>query len=346
MTSKHLIINSALKNPIDRIPVWLMRQAGRYQAEFRAIRAKVDFLTLCNTPELAVEVSLLPIQQSGMDGAIIFSDLLIPAQTMGSDLEYVKGVGPVIHNPVRNEQDFSKLKSPIPQEASPALGEAISLLKKELAGKIPVLGFTGAPWTLAAYMIEGGGSRSYVHVKKMMYQAPELFHKIMEHLCGVLVDYLCYQAESGAELLQVFDTWAGAMTAADYRKFALPYTQKVILETKKRCSAPIVHYNNINAHLLEDMAESGADVLSVDWRISLSEAKARVGDKVALQGNFDPVKLFATQEEIELEVKRILEDADSSTGLIFNLGHGIVPETPVENVQFLVESVKKYGRNQ
>lgn len=344
MQKNFLITDAAQGKPVKRTPVWLMRQAGRYQSEFREIRKKVDFLTLCDTPELVVEVSLLPIQQSGMDGAIIFSDLLVPSRDMGSDLEYIKGRGPVIHNPIRSFDDLKQLKRPDPSEASPSLGQAIRMLRKEVEPDIPVLGFTGAPWTTAAYMIEGGSSSQYMNIKKMMYANPELFHAIMEHITPVLADYLAYQAEAGVALVQLFDSWAGALSEADYRHYALPYTQKVISLFKERYpDVSVVLYVNNSHHFLEASAESGADVLSIDWRIPIDEAYRRVGDKVAFQGNFEPLKLFAPQEEIEKEIKAILNAFPAESGHIFNLGHGILPGTPVENVQFFVECVKKHS---
>ncbi len=342
--SPFLIVNAARKLQVPRRPVWLMRQAGRYMPEFRAIRAKHDFLTVCDTPELTVEVSMQPVDQLGIDGAIIFSDLLIPARDMGCDLEYVKGEGPVIHNPVRHADDVAKLRNPDPSEASPSLGKAISMLKHEVEPKIPVLGFTGAPWTTAAYMIEGGGSRNYIEIKQMMYKDPGLFDKLLDHIAGVLVNYLVYQAESGARLVQIFDSWAGALSEADYRRYALPATQKVIREFKSRQpEVPLILYVGNSGHFLEATAESGADVLSLDWRVDLAMAAAKVGDRVALQGNLDPVRLFSTADDVEqaaLETMRLL---DWKTGHIFNLGHGILPGTPVENVKRLVDTVKNHG---
>jgi uroporphyrinogen decarboxylase len=275
-TPNFRLLQAALKQPVDRTPVWLMRQAGRYMPEFRAIRQKVDFLTLCNTPELVVEVSMQPVDQLGVDGAIIFSDLLIPCQAMGSDLAYVKGEGPVIYNPVRTAEDVAQLGSPDPAEASPSLGEAIRMLKREVEPKIPVLGFTGAPWTTAAYMIEGGGSSHYIRTKQMMWREPELFQTLLNKISEVLVRYLCYQIEAGVRLVQLFDTWAGGLMEADYRRYCLPMTQWVIAQVKaKHPDIPVVLYVNNSHHLLEATAESGADMLSVDWRVDLAEADAR-----------------------------------------------------------------------
>ena len=341
-----LLLDAARGLPVARTPVWLMRQAGRYMPEFRAIRQKVDFLTLCNTPELAVEVSMQPIDQLDVDGAIIFSDLLIPAQAMGGDLEYVKGEGPVIHNPVRTEADVKNLRAPHPQEASPALGEAIAMLVKAVEPRIPVLGFTGAPWTTAAYMIEGGGSSHYRYIKTMMYHEPALFDRLLEHISGVLIQYLDYQARSGARLVQIFDTWAGALSLADYRRFALPTTQRVIQGFKAlQPDVPLVLYVNNSHHLLEATAEAGADVLSLDWRVPLGEVPSRVGAEVSVQGNLDPCLLFGPASGVEQGVKDVLASWKSPTRHIFNLGHGILPETPVENVKRLVEWVKEYGQH-
>lgn len=342
--SDFLILRAARKQPIPRPPVWLMRQAGRYMPEFRAIRAQYDFLTVCDTAELVVEVSLQPVQQLGIDGAIIFSDLLIPARDMGCDLEYVKGEGPVIHNPVRNAADVDRLGTPDPSEASPALGQAISLLKREIEPAIPVLGFTGAPWTTAAYMIEGGGSRNFIEIKTMMYKAPELFERLLERVGETLVNYLAYQAAAGARMVQLFDSWAGNLSQADYRRYALPATQRVIQQFKARHpEVPVILYVGNSGHFLADTAASGADVLSLDWRVNLAQAAAEVGDRVALQGNLDPVRLFSTADDVAAATRETLASLDWQTGHIFNLGHGILPGTPVENVKRLVDTVKALG---
>lgn len=343
-TPDFLILRAARKQPLERPPVWLMRQAGRYMPEFRAIRQRVDFLTLCDTPELVVEVSMQPVDQLGIDGAIIFSDLLIPARDMGSDLEYVKGEGPVIHNPVRSAQDIEQLRDPDPSEASPSLGQAIALLKREIEPRIPVLGFTGAPWTTAAYMIEGGGSRNYTLIKEMMYKEPALFDKLSQHIAGVLVKYLDYQVKAGARMVQIFDSWAGALSETDYRRYALPHTQSVITGFKQlNPEVPLILYVGNSGHFLEATAESGADVLSLDWRVDLQKAADLVGDKVALQGNLDPCRLFSSREDVEQATRALIEDFSWKTGHIFNLGHGILPGTPVENVKALVETVKGMG---
>ena len=339
-----LILRAARKQPVPRPPVWLMRQAGRYMPEFRAVRAQVDFLTLCDTAERVVEVSLQPVHQLGVDGAIIFSDLLIPARDMGSDLEYVKGEGPVIHNPIRNERDILALRRPDPSAASPALAKAIQLLKREVEPRIPVLGFTGAPWTTAAYMIEGGGSRNYIEIKSMMYQAPALFERLLTHIAAVLVDYLAYQANAGARMVQIFDSWAGALSESDYRRYALPATQRVIADFKQLYpQVPVILYVGNSGHFLQATAESGADVLSLDWRVDLNHAAETVGDRVALQGNLDPVRLFSSREDVAFQVRDLINHFSWKTGHIFNLGHGILPGTPVENVKCLVDTVKSYA---
>lgn len=344
-TRYDLILRAARRQPVERTPVWLMRQAGRYMPEFRAIRQEYDFLRLCKTPEKMVEVSLLPVHQLDIDGAIIFFDLLLPAEAMGSHLEYCKGEGPVIHNPLRQASDIHQLRHPDPTEANPALGQAIQWLKRELNGTIPVLGFTGAPWTMAAYMIEGGGSSHYTHIKRLMYQEPELFQHLLDHIRDVMVDYLCYQIESGAEMVQLFDTWVGHLSLADYRHFALPHTQQVIQMVKHRCpQALVVLYVNTCSHLLPALAESGADVLSVDWRVDLPAVWHQVGHKMALQGHLDPTLLFGSQSMVEAATHQLLESFPAPTGHIFNLGHGILPETPVTNVQAVVRTVQQFRR--
>jgi uroporphyrinogen decarboxylase len=333
------LLKAARRQPVDRAPVWIMRQAGRYMPEFRALRAKHDFLTVCRTPELACEVTLQPLDPIGVDAAIIFSDILIPLTPMGLEVRF-DDKGPHIDNPVRDVRDVDRLVIPTPEESMAVLGDALKLVKREIDGKLPLIGFAGAPWTLGAYMIEGRGSKNYSHIKGFMYNEPEAFHRMMDKLSDTLIAYLRYQAASGADLLQIFESWGGVLSPDDFRTYALPYTKKIIAGIKDT-GVPIVHYMNGCGQVLEDLADIGADVLGVDWRLDLGEAFDRVGDKVAIQGNMDPCKLYGPIPTIEAEVKRLAAQVAGRPGHIFNLGHGILPDVPVAHAQAFVRAVKE-----
>jgi uroporphyrinogen decarboxylase len=335
----HRLLQAAARQPLDRPPVWIMRQAGRYMPEFRALRAKHDFLTVCRTPELAAEVTMQPIGPIGVDAAIIFSDILIPLTPMGLEVRF-DDKGPHIDNPVRTVSDVDKLIIPAAEETCSFLGDALKMVKKELNGSLPLIGFAGAPWTLGAYMIEGRGSKNYSHIKGFMYNEPEAFHRMMDKLTDTLIDYLRYQAASGADILQIFESWGGVLSPDDFRTFALPYTRRIIAGIKDT-GVPIVHYMNGCGNVLEDLADIGADVLGVDWRLDLGEAFDRVGDKVAIQGNMDPCKLYAPIPVIEAEVRRLHAQVAGRPGHIFNLGHGILPDVPVAHAQAFVRAVKE-----
>jgi uroporphyrinogen decarboxylase len=334
----HLLLQAARREPIARPPVWIMRQAGRYMPEFRALRAKYDFLTVCRTPELATEVTMQPIGPIGVDAAIIFSDILIPLTPMGMDV-YFDDKGPHLSNPIRDVIAADRIRVPVAAETVPFLGEALRMVKKELNGKLPLIGFAGAPWTLGAYMIEGGGSKNYSHIKRFMYNEPEAFHRLMDKLADTLIDYLRFQVESGADLLQIFESWGGVLSPDDFRTFAMPYTRKIIAGVKDT-GVPITLYMNGAGQVLEDLAASGADVVGVDWRVDLGEAFDRIGDRVAIQGNMDPCKLYAPIPTIEAEVRRLAAQVAGRPGHIFNLGHGILPDVQVEHAQAFVRAVK------
>jgi uroporphyrinogen decarboxylase len=308
-----------------------MRQAGRYQKEYRALRKKFSFLEMCKTPELAAQVTLLPIQQLEVDAAIIFADILLPLEPMGIDFEFTKNEGPVFHQPIREMKQIDALRIIEPEEDMPFLMEAIRMVRRELDGKVPLIGFSGAPFTLASYVIEGGHSQNYILTKGMMYQDRAAWHGLMEKLAEVLIRYLNSQIRAGAQAVQVFDSWVGCLSPQDYEEYVLPYSKKVIDGVDKRVP------------LLEGMKRAGGDVIGLDWRVDLREAWGRVGHDVAVQGNLDPVILFGPVERIEKEVKRILERAEGRPGHIFNLGHGILPNTPVENVVRLVDAVHEYS---
>lgn len=343
MSANHRLVKAAKKEPVDCTPIWLMRQAGRYMKEYREIRKRASFLTLCKTPELAVEISLQPVRKFDLDGSIIFSDILIPVEAMGVSLDIVEGKGPLIENPVRDRSGVQALSVDGIEEKTAFVSEAIKLLVGELQGRIPVIGFSGAPFTLASYVVEGGHSRNYVYTKSLMFNQPQIYDELMSKIAEMVGRYLNIQIEAGAELVQIFDTWIGCLAPGDYEKFVMPYTRRAI-ELIKDKNIPVIHYGNGSAALLELMKQAGGDVIGIDWRIDLDIAWQRLGEDVGVQGNLDPVALFASSEEIERRVKNILRQAASRPGHIFNLGHGILPQTPEENVAVLVEAVHKYSR--
>ncbi|HEX3015831.1 MAG TPA: uroporphyrinogen decarboxylase [Desulfobacteria bacterium] len=324
-------------------PVWLMRQAGRYMSEYMAIRSKHTFLEMCKSPELAAEVTLQPVNKFGIDAAILFADILLPLEGMGIQLEFAKDEGPVIHNPVRSQKDVDLLRVIDPEEATPYVLEAVRMIRHELAGKVPLIGFSGAPFTLASYMIEGGGSKNYLNCKRMMYEAPEVWHSLMKKISEVVVRYLKAQIAAGAQAVQVFDSWVGCLAPDDYQEFVLPHS-RYVMQGLKATGVPVIHFANNASTLLELVKEAGGDVIGLDWRVDLAEGWQRLGYDVGVQGNLEPLALFAPQEVIERKVKRILAKAAKRPGHIFNLGHGIQKDTPVEKVQIMVDAVHKYSR--
>ena len=301
--------------------------------EYRDIRAKVSFLELCKNTDLAAEVSLQPYRVLGVDAVIFFSDILIPVEAMGMGVA-LTDKGPEIANPIRRQSDVDALRVPDPAAEVPFVGSIIQKLRRELQNQVPLIGFAGAPWTLASYMIEGGGSKSFAEVKALAYREPRVVHALLDKLASTAAAYLLFQIESGAQAIQLFDTWAGELNQRDYEEFALPYTQKIFEAVGTR--VPRILYLNGCSAILESMVKSGADVISIDWRISMAEARRRVGDRVALQGNLDPCVLLGPKEGITARTKEILEQA-GPTGHILNLGHGILPPTPVENARAFIE---------
>ena len=318
-------------------PVWLMRQAGRYMKEYMAIKTRYSFLEMCRNPEIACEVTMQPIKAFDMDAAIIFADILLPLPGMGINLEFAKGDGPVIHNPVRTKKDIEAIRVINPEEDVPYLLKAIKLAKKELNDRIPLIGFSGAPFTLASYLIEGGGSRNYVHTKSLMYNEPELWHKLMAKITDVITVYLKAQVASGVDVVQVFDSWAGCLSPGDYREFVLPYTKKVVQSV--RDSVPVINFSTNTGTYLDVVRQAGGDVIGIDWKVRLDTAWKTIGYEFAIQGNIDPTILFAPRVEIRKRVKEILDMAGGRPGHIFNLGHGIIVGTPVDNVRALVDAV-------
>lgn len=340
MLKNDLLIRAARRQPVERTPVWMMRQAGRYLPEYRKIRAGIPFLDLCKNVELSIEVSLQPYRRFGMDGVILFSDILIPVEAMGMEVE-LGDHGPKLPHPIRTQADVDKLAIPDPTDKTNFVMEIARGLRKQLNDEVPLLGFAGAPWTLAAYMVEGGGSRNYMEMKRLMYSQPKVVHSLLEKVADTQALYLNAQIAAGVQAVQLFDSWAGELSTPDYTTFALPY-EKRVFEQLNRVDVPVILFLNGCSSILEQMATSGADVLSIDWRISLAEAKKRVGDKVALQGNLDPCILLGPQSEIERRTQEILE-AGGGEGHIMNLGHGILPPTPVENAKTFIDTVKGGG---
>jgi uroporphyrinogen decarboxylase len=335
-------LKACRRQPADATPIWLMRQAGRYMAEYRELRKSYGILDIIKTPALACEVTMQPIQAFDLDAAIIFADILPPLEGMGLSLEFVKGEGPVIHNPIRTAADVDALQVPPPEESLPYTLEAIRLVREELDGRgIPLIGFSGAPFTLAAYAIEGGSSRNFQHAKGLMMGEPAAWHRLMEKMSQVVGYYLRAQAEAGAQVLQLFDSWVGALSPTDYRELVMPYSRQAI-ELTRSADVPIIHFGTDTNGMLELIRDAGGDVIGVDWRIDLDEAWRRLGPSVAIQGNLDPIALFAPWPELKRRAQLVLDLAARRPGHIFNLGHGILPQTPVDNVRRLVDFVHEY----
>ena len=320
---------------VDATPVWLMRQAGRYMQEYRDVRAQTTFLGLCKTPELAAKVTLDAQRILGVDAAILFADLLPILEPMGLQLDYPEGVGPQIGNPVRSGADIDALNTPDPRESMPFVGEAIKIIRRELPPDIPLIGFAGAPFTLAAYAIEGGGSRNYIEAKKIMLGDPGAWGVLMEKLAGQIIEYLRAQIEWGVQAIQIFDSWVGCLSPLDYHEYVFPHVKRVISEVRGK--VPVIYFGTGTATLLEQMMEAAPDVIGIDWHTPLARGW-EIGAK-AVQGNMDPVSLFAPREVVLSKAQEVLEAASGRNGHIFNLGHGILPKTPVDNVKALVDYV-------
>jgi uroporphyrinogen decarboxylase len=335
-------LKACRREPVDCTPVWFMRQAGRYMAEYRALRAKHSILELCKTPELAAQVTLQPIDRFPLDAAIIFADILLPLEPMGLSLEFPQGEGPVIHNPVRDQADVERLNV-IDGGELEYVAEAIRQIRRALNGRVPLIGFAGAPFTLASYAIEGGSSRNYLLTKQLMYCEPKAWHQLMDKFARVITGYLRRQIKAGAQAIQLFDSWVGCLSVGDYVEYVLPHVQ-LIFEGLKREGVPMIHFGTGTSAMLRQMREAGGDVIGVDWRIHLDEAWSTVGHDVAVQGNLDPLTLFAPLHEIERRVADILRRAGGRSGHIFNLGHGILPTTPIEHVAATIDMVHKLSQ--
>jgi uroporphyrinogen decarboxylase len=334
----HRFLRACRRETVDATPVWFMRQAGRYMPEYRALREQYTLLQLCRTPDLATTVTLQPVQRIDVDAAILFSDLLLPLEPMGIAFDFVKGEGPAIEQPIRSAADIDRVRTTDPRESLAFTVEAIRQVKRELNGRVPLIGFAGAPFTLASYAIEGGHSNNFAFTKSLMYGDPAAWHRFADRLATVVADYLVAQIEAGVDAVQVFDSWVGALNEHDYREFALPHTRKIFQAIEGR-GVPTIHFGVSTGSILEVMREAGGDVIGADWRIPLDAAWERIGPDRAIQGNLDPTLLLGPRDRLLAGARDVLERAGGRPGHIFNLGHGILPSTPVEHVQALARFV-------
>jgi len=335
-----LYLRACRRQPVERTPVWLMRQAGRSLPEYREVRRKVDFVTLMQTPDLAAEVTIQPVDRLGVDAAILFSDILVPAAPLGIEVEFKPG--PVIEHPVREAADVERLRADEPEESVPFVYETIRILREQLADRVPLIGFAASPFTLAAYLVEGGGSKSFDRTMGLLYGEPETAHRLLEKVTETTAKYVVAQVRAGAQAIQLFDTWAGLLHRRDFREFDLRYVRRLfeILECE---GVPRIYFALNSGHLLSEIRDCGADVVGVDWRTDLAEASRLLGDRFVVQGNLDPAVLMASPEVIERRTRTILESAAGAPGHVFNLGHGVLPRTPVEHLQALIGAVRKHS---
>ena len=336
-------LRACRREAVDATPVWFMRQAGRYMQAYRDLRARYSLLELCRQPDLAVAVTLQPVDAIEVDAAILFSDLLLPFAPMGLDFDFVKGEGPAIERPIRSVEDIQRLRRFEPREALGHVLETIRSLRRELQGRVPLIGFAGAPFTLASYAIEGGPSSRYDETKTFMYSRPQAWHRLCDYLAATIADYLKAQVEAGAQALQIFDSWAGALSRSDYREFALPHTKR-IFDTLAGCGVPLIHFGVGTTAILADMSQAGGHVVGVDWRLPLDEAWAAIGHDRGVQGNLDPTLLLGPTDRLLLAADDVLFRAAGRAGHIFNTGHGILPSTPLEHVQELARHVHAASR--
>jgi uroporphyrinogen decarboxylase len=331
-------LRACRREPVDATPVWFMRQAGRYMADYRELRRRYSLMDICRAPELAVAVTMQPVEVIDVDAAILFSDLLVPFTPMGIDFDFVKGEGPSIENPLRSDRDVARLRRFEPRQALAHVLDTIRILRRELEGRVPLIGFGGAPFTLAAYAIEGGPSTNYAHTKTFMYSQPAAWHRLCEYFADMVADYLIAQVEAGAQALQIFDSWAGALGRQDYREFVLPHSRRLICGLAST-GVPIIHFGVGSTAILQDMAEAGGDVIGVDWRQPLDEAWAVIGEERGVQGNLDPTLLLGPRDRMLMAADDVLARAGRRHGHIFNLGHGVLPMTSLERVQDLARHV-------
>lgn len=351
MSSRELkndrILRAFQRQEVDRTPLWMMRQAGRYLPEYRQVRSQAgSFMGLCRSPELAARVTLQPLERYDLDAAILFSDILTVPEAMGLGLSFVTGEGPVFERRIQSSADIDAIPQPSAQKELRYVMDAVQACRQELAGRAPLIGFTGSPWTLATYMIEGGSSKTFAASKSLVYDQPQAAHRLLTKLADAVADYLTGQVEAGAQALMIFDTWGGALDPERYRDFSLAYMSRIIESLPREAEGrhvPVTVFTKGGGLWLESIAECGADAVGLDWTISLAEARQRIGHKVALQGNLDPCMLHANPEFIRREVARCLEEFGHGPGHIFNLGHGIQPETPPENVAAMVDAVHEFS---
>ncbi len=340
-------LRALLRQPVDRTPVWMMRQAGRYLPEYRQVRQQAgSFMALCSNPELACEVTLQPLERFRFDAAILFSDILTIPDAMGLGLSFNEGEGPRFERPVRCAADIERLPLPDPEVELRYVMDAVRLIRKRLDGRVPLIGFSGSPWTLATYMIEGGSSKQFQRVKTVLYDEPKLMHRLLEKLADAVVAYLNGQIAAGAQTVMLFDTWGGVLTGDDYQAFSLHYAKRVLEGLKLENDGervPAVLFTKGGGQWLEAMADTGYDALGLDWTTDIGQARARVGDRVALQGNLDPIALYSSPEVIRGKVKEVLQRYGSGTGHVFNLGHGILPDVNPEHVKVMVDAVHEFS---
>jgi len=333
-------IRACLRQPVDRTPVWFLRQAGRYMQEYREVRKHHTLVGICKQPEIAAEVTITAAEKLGVDAAIIFADLLLPLEPMGLDFEFQASEGPVVHRPVRTAEDVAALRTDRAEDLA-YVARAIEKVAAHFRNRLGIIGFCGAPYTLASYMIEGGGSRNYIHTKQMMYSDTATWRLLLDKIVVVLTEYCRLQVAAGADVIQIFDSWVGSLGLADYRDYAFEASQRLV-RSVQQMGVPVIYFGVETAGLLTQMAATGADVIGLDWRQPLDEGWRAVGHGHAVQGNLDPITLFAPLEVLEQRVKEVLRAANGRPGHIFNVGHGIVPTTPVENVQAVVRMVKEF----
>jgi uroporphyrinogen decarboxylase len=349
MLKNDRLLRALLRQPVDRTPVWIMRQAGRYLPEYRAVREKAgDFLTLCQTPELACEVTLQPLRRFPLDAAIIFSDILTIPDAMGLGLSIEEGVGPVFERPVRDRAAIESLAVPDPESELGYVMNAIRLVRRELDGSVPLIGFSGSPWTLATYMVEGQSSREFSRIKTLVYDEPETAHRLLSTLAESVTAYLNAQIDAGAQAVMLFDTWGGVLTPRDYKAFSLQYMARIIDGLTRRSEdreVPVILFTKGGGGWLEDIAASGCDAVGLDWTMDIGEARSRVGHAVALQGNMDPNMLYASPQRIRDEVAAILDSFGGAAGHVFNLGHGIHPAIDPDRVAVMVDTVHELSRS-
>ena len=343
------LLRALLRQPVDRTPIWIMRQAGRYLPEYRATRSRAgSFLDLCQNPELACEVTLQPLRRFPLDAAILFSDILTVPDAMGLGLYFEAGEGPRFRDPVRSLADIERLPIPDPEQELRYVMDAVRLIRRELNGSVPLIGFSGSPWTLATYMVEGAGSRDFAETKRLLYGEPQAMHALLQKISAAVTAYLNAQIRAGAQAVMIFDTWGGSLTPRHYREFSLAYMERIIaglLREQDGQRVPVVLFTKGGGAWLEWQADAGADALGLDWTIDIADAAARVGDRVALQGNLDPSVLYAGDEVVRAEALRVLDGFQRPTGHVFNLGHGIHPGIDPDRVATLVDTVQRYRRS-